>query len=71
MNLLLVCFASEIPRNANVIQVISCEMVSPIFARKIYNTINHSHEYYNTMIVFVNANDWTNLQMTIYNIFWP
>jgi len=57
MKLLLVCFTNEIPRNANVIHIISCKMVSPTFCFKIYKVINQSHEFYNTVIVFIIAND--------------
>jgi len=56
MKLLLVCIANETPRNANVIHLISCNMVSPTVA-KIYKLISQSHEFYKTVIVFIIAND--------------
>jgi len=57
MKLLLVCVTNKIPRNTNVIHLISCNMVSPIFTSKIYKLISQSHEFYKTVIVFIIAND--------------
>ena len=57
MKLLLVCIANEIPRNANVIHIISCDMVSPTVPLKIYKLISQNHEFYLTVIVFIFAND--------------
>jgi len=57
MKLLLVCFTNDIPRYANVIHDISCKWFDQLFAIKIFKVINQSHEFYNTVIVFIIAND--------------
>ena len=44
---------NENPRNANVILIISCQMISPTFGSKISKLINQSHEFYNTVIVYI------------------
>jgi len=59
MKLLHVCFTNEILRNANVIHILLvAKWFHQFFTQsKIYKVINQSHEFYNTLIVFIIAND--------------
>ena len=57
MKVLLVYIANEIPRNVNVIHLISCDMISIIVTSKIYKPISQSHEFYKAPFVFIIAND--------------